>query len=76
MSEDRRAVVVGLDVHKSSVRMAAVRDGELVCERTLGYDHEQLLGELSAWPGARVCQEAGRRGSGCTARWSRRALTA
>jgi hypothetical protein len=24
MSEDRRAVVVGLDVHKSSVRLAAV----------------------------------------------------
>ena len=40
MSEDRRRVVVGLDVHKSSVRLAAVRDGELVRERTLGYDHE------------------------------------
>jgi hypothetical protein len=30
MSEDRRTVVVGLDVHKSSVRLAAVRDGELL----------------------------------------------
>lgn len=36
MSEDRRAVVVGLDVHKSSVRLAAVCDGELLRERTLG----------------------------------------
>jgi hypothetical protein len=57
MSEDRRAVVVGLDVHKSSVRLAAVRDGELLREVTLGYDHEQLLGEVAAWPGARVCQD-------------------
>jgi hypothetical protein len=64
MSEDRRAVVVGLDVHKSSVRLAAVRDGELLRERTLGYDHEQLLREVRAWPGARVCQEAGPTGFG------------
>ena len=64
MSEDRRAVVVGLDVHKSSVRLAAVRDGEVLRERTLGYDHEQLLREVRAWPGARVCQEAGPTGFG------------
>ncbi len=64
MSEDRRVVVVGLDVHKSSVRLAAVRDGELLRERTLGYDHEQLLREVGAWPGARVCQEAGPTGFG------------
>ena len=35
MSEDRRTVVVGLDVHKSSVRLAAVRDGELLREERL-----------------------------------------
>jgi transposase len=64
MSEDRRAVVVGLDVHKSSVRLAAMCDGELVRETTLGYDHSQLLGEVQAWPGARVCQEAGPTGFG------------
>src|ERR1700684_2862681 len=64
MSEDCRSVVVGLDVHKSSVRLAAVRDGELLRERTLGYDHEQLLCEVRAWPGARVCQEAGPIGFG------------
>jgi hypothetical protein len=68
MSEDRRVVVVGLDVHKSSVRLAAVRDGELVREMTLGYDHERLLREVWSWPGARVCQEPARLGSGCTGR--------
>jgi transposase len=55
---------VGLDVHKSSVRLAALRGGELVRERTLGYDHEQLLSEVRAWPGARVCQEPGPTGFG------------
>jgi transposase len=53
-----------LDVHKSSVRLAAVCDGELLRERTLGYDHEQLLREVRAWPGVRVCQEAGPTGFG------------
>jgi transposase len=64
MVEDRRAVVVGLDVHKSSVRLAALCGGEVLREVTLGYDHEQLLGEVRAWPGARVCQEAGPTGFG------------
>jgi hypothetical protein len=54
MSEDRRTAVVGLTCTSSSVRLAAVRDGELLRERTLGYDHEQLLGEVRAWPGARL----------------------
>jgi hypothetical protein len=62
---DRRGVVVGLDVHKSSVRLAALRDGELVRDVTFGYDHEQLLGEVRVWPGARVCQEARPTGFGC-----------
>src|SRR4030088_1918375 len=64
MSEDRRAVVVGLDVHKSSVRLAAVRGGELLRETTLGYDHAQLLRELRAGPGGRGRQEAGPTGFG------------
>jgi hypothetical protein len=51
-------------VHKWSVRLAAVRDGELLRETTLGYDHERLTGEVGAWPGARVCQEAGPTGFG------------
>ena len=29
---DRRAVAVGLDVHKSSVRLAAVSEGEVLRE--------------------------------------------
>lgn len=33
--EDRRTVGVGLDVHKSSVRLAAVSGGELLRETTL-----------------------------------------
>lgn len=64
MLEDCRTVTVGLDVHKSSVRLAAVRGGEVLRESTLAYDHEELLGELGAWPGARVCQEAGPTGFG------------
>jgi hypothetical protein len=62
---DPRMVVVGLDVHKSSVRLAAMRVGELLAERTLAHDHEAVIAALAPWPGARVCQEAGRRGSGC-----------
>jgi len=59
MLEDRRTVTVGLDVHKSSVRLAAMSCGEVLRERTLAYDHDELLGEIGAWPGARVGQEAG-----------------
>ena len=64
MAEDRRAVTVGLDVHKSSVRLAAVCAGEVLCERTLAHEHEQIVEALGAWPGARVCQEAGPTGFG------------
>jgi transposase len=59
-----RTVAVGLDVHKSSVRLAAVRAGELLREVTLAYDHERVEGELRAWPGARVVYEAGPTGFG------------
>ena len=64
MLEDRRAVTVGLDVHKLSVRLAAVRDGEVIAERTLEHDRVVVLAELERWPGARVCQEAGPTGFG------------
>jgi hypothetical protein len=33
------AVTVGLDVHARSVRLAALREDELLEERTLPYDH-------------------------------------
>jgi len=64
MLEDRRTVAVGLDVHKASVRLAALSSGEVLRERTLPHDHQQVLRELRAWPGARVCQEAGPTGFG------------
>ena len=64
MLEDRRAVTVGLDVHKLSVRLAAVSSGELVAEQALANDHEVVLAALGRWPGARVCQEAGPTGFG------------
>jgi transposase len=61
---DPRTVAVGLDVHKSSVRLAAVRAGELLREVTLPFDHERVARELGAWPGARVVYEAGPTGFG------------
>ena len=61
---DPRTVAVGLDVHKASVRLAAVCGGELLGEVTLGFDHAAVERALRAWPGARVCQEAGPTGFG------------
>jgi transposase len=58
------AVAVGLDVHKASVRLAAVRADEMLDERTLPYDVEAVERAVSRWPGARVCYEAGPTGFG------------
>ena len=55
MLEDRRAVSVGLDVHKLSVRLAAVSAGEVIAEQTLVHDHEVVVAAVGVWPGARVC---------------------
>ena len=49
MLKDRRTVFVALDVHKSSIRMAALKDGELLNERTLPYDAEPLIERLTTW---------------------------
>ncbi len=62
--EDGMSVAVGLDVHKSSVRLAAVRAGEVLREVTLPYDAEHVQRELGAWPRARVAYEAGPTGFG------------
>jgi len=59
-----KSVAVGLDVHKSSVRLAAVRGDQLLGELTLPFDHERVERELRVWPGARVCYEAGPTGFG------------
>jgi transposase len=64
MVEDRRAVTVGLDVHKLSVRLAAVSAGEVIAEQTLVHDHDVVVAALDRWPSARVCQEAGPTGFG------------
>jgi len=57
-------VVVGLDVHARSIRLAAVRADELLEERTLPYDQEQVERALRRWPGVRCCYEAGPTGFG------------
>ena len=43
---------MGLDVHKSSVRLAAMKAGEVLAERTLAHDHEAVIAALQQWPGA------------------------
>lgn len=57
-------VAVALDVHKDSVRLAAVRRDRLLDERALPYDHVAVERALGRWPGARVCYEAGPTGFG------------
>jgi transposase len=57
-------VTVGLDVHASSVRLAAIRADELLEERTLPYDCEAVEWMLRRWPRVRCCYEAGPTGFG------------
>ncbi len=61
---DSTAVSVGLDVHARSIRLAALRADELVEERTLPYDEQEVAGLLARWPDARCCYEAGPTGFG------------
>jgi transposase len=61
---DSTTVTVGLDVHARSIRLAAVRADELLEERTLPYDEEQVERLVRRWPGARCCYEAGPTGFG------------
>src|SRR5438876_1868907 len=63
MSEST-TVIVGLDVHARSIRLAAVRADELLDERTLPYDHEAVERTLRRWPAVRCCYEAGPTGFG------------
>jgi transposase len=57
-------VTVGLDVHKASIRLAAVRADELLEERTLPYDPVAVERALARWPEAVCCYEAGPTGFG------------
>lgn len=61
---DAMPAVAGLDVHKATIRVAVIRAGELLFERTLPHDHQQVIVALESWPGVRVCQEAGPTGFG------------
>jgi len=63
MSEST-TVTIGLDVHASSVRVAAIRGDELLDERTLPYDLEAVERVLRRWPSVRCCYEAGPTGFG------------
>jgi transposase len=53
-----------LDVHARSIRVAAVRADELLEERTLPHDEEEVERLVRRWPGARCCYEAGPNGFG------------
>lgn len=65
MYDSMTTVAVGLDVHARSIRLAAVRADELLEERTLPYDEEQVVERLlRRWPGLRCCYEAGPTGFG------------
>jgi transposase len=57
-------VSVGLDVHARSIHLTALRGDELLDERALPNDHELVEREVSRWPGARCCYEAGPTGFG------------
>jgi transposase len=63
MSESR-TVTIGLDVHASSIRLAAVGNEVLLDERTLPYEHEAVERVLRRWPRVRCCYEAGPTGFG------------
>jgi transposase len=73
MSEST-TVAVGLDVHARSVRLAAIRDDELLEERTLPYDEEALERALRRWPRLRCCYEAGPTGFGLQRHLSERGI--
>lgn len=57
-------LTAALDVHRDSVRLAVIRDDEILDERTLAYDHGEIERALERWPGIRVCYEAGPTGYG------------
>lgn len=56
--------VAALDVHAASIRLAAVCRDELLDERTLEFDHDQVERALRRLGVGRVCYEAGPTGFG------------
>jgi Transposase len=67
-------VTVGLDVHASSVRIAAIRGDRLLEERTLPYDEVAVERALRRWPAVRCCYEAGPTGFGLYRHLSERGI--
>lgn len=61
---DSRAVVGGLDVHKASVAIAAVKGDELVGESVVGAAHRTVEAELARLGVTSCCYEAGPTGFG------------
>ena len=71
---ESRTVIVGLDVHARSVRLAAVRADQLLEERTLPYDEEAVERALRRWSRVRCCYEAGPTGFGLYRHLSERGI--
>ena len=61
---DTATVTVGLDVHRASVRLAALRADELLDECTLPNDPVAVGRALARWPQVLCCYEAGPTGFG------------
>ena len=61
---DTATVTVGLDVHRASVRLAALRADELLDECTLPNDPVAVERSLARWPQVLCCYEAGPTGFG------------
>jgi len=59
-----QATTVGLDVHKASIRLAAVADGAILHEQTIPHDLAIVDTVLARFPAARCCYEAGPTGFG------------
>lgn len=59
-----QAPTVGLDVHKASIRVAAVADGAILHEQTIPHDFAVVDAVLARFPAARCCYEAGPTGYG------------
>ena len=62
--QESGTVTIGLGVHASSVRLAAIRGVELLDERTLPYDRGEVERSLRGWAEVRCCYEAGPTGFG------------
>jgi transposase len=74
MHDSTTPVTVGLDVHARSIRLAAIRDDQLLEERTLPYDEEAVERVLRRWPKVHCCYEVGPTGFGLYRHLSERGI--